>query len=173
MKRKMTALLAAMMMTGLIFTGCGDTEAPTGYQTASGEAADYAFFVPDDWTVDMQTGATSAYCSAEDPSSISVMSWELPNTDTTLDEWWTMNLEDISRVFQNVEVAEPETLTLGGAHAQKYVYTADLGEFSYKIMQTAAIKGGSVYLVTYTALTETYETHVEKVNQMLGFFLFR
>ncbi len=170
MKRILTILLAASM---LVFTGCADADAPTGFKTASGEAADYSFFVPDDWTVDQVTGATSAYCSTEDPSSVSVMAWELPNTDTTLDEWWAMNLEDISRVFQNVEAAAPETLTLDGVHAQKYVYTADLGEFSYKIMQTAAIKGGSVYLVTYTSLADTFDTHLEAVNQMLSFFLFQ
>ncbi len=174
MKHTLTATLATVLCASmLLLTGCGDTEAPTGFQTASGEAADYAFFVPDDWTVDMTTGATSAYCSTEDPSSVSVMAWELPNTDTTLDEWWAMNLEDISRVFQNVEAAPPETLTLDGVHAQKYVYTADLGEFSYKIMQTAAIKGGSVYLVTYTSLVDAYDAHVGEVDQMIGFFRFK
>ena len=171
MKRFLTLALALAMLT---ITGCNaDADAPTGYKTASGEAADYAFFVPDDWTVDLTTGATSAYCSTEDPSSISVMAWELPNTDTTLDEWWEMNLEDISMVFRNLDVAAPETLTLDGVHAQKYVYTADLGEFSYKIQQTAAIKGGSVYLVTYTSLADTYDAHLEEVNNMLSFFLFK
>ena len=123
--------------------------------------------------MDLTTGATSAYCSTEDPSSISVMTWELPNTDTTLDEWWQMNLEDISMVFQNVEPAEPENLTIGGVHGQKYVYTADLGEFSYKILQAAAIKSGSVYLITYTSLADTYDAHAEEVNNMISFFLFR
>ncbi|MBQ4606920.1 MAG: hypothetical protein IJB15_09440, partial [Clostridia bacterium] len=61
MKRFLTLALALAMLT---MTGCGaDADAPTGYKTASGEAADYAFFVPDDWTVDLTTGATSAYCS--------------------------------------------------------------------------------------------------------------
>lgn len=165
-------LALALAMTAM--TGCdADKNAPTGYKTASGEAADYVFFVPDDWTVDLTTGATSAYCSTEDPSSISVMTWELPNTDTTLDEWWQMNLEDISMVFQNVEPAEPENLTIGGIHGQKYVYTADLGEFSYKILQAAAIKSGSVYLITYTSLADTYDAHAEEVNNMISFFLFR
>ena len=155
MKHILTLILA---LSVLFLTGCDrDANAPTGYKTASGEAADYYFFVPDDWTVDMATGATSAYCSAEDPSSVSVMAWELPNTDTTLDQWWEMNLEDITMVFQNVTVEEPENVTVGGVHGQKYVYTADLGDFSYKIMQTAAIRSGSVYLITYTSLADTFD----------------
>lgn len=171
---KITKKIIGLLLVVLTMTGCNaDSEAPTGYKTASGEAADYTFFVPEEWTVDLSTGATSAYCSAEDPSSVSVMAWELPHSDTSLDEWWSMNLEDISIVFQNVEVAEPETLTLGGVHAQKYVYTADLGDYSYKIQQTAAIRSGSVYLVTYTSLVDTYDTHLEEVNNMLSFFLFR
>ena len=171
MKRFLTLALALAMLT---MTGCGaDADAPTGYKTASGEAADYYFFVPDDWTVDMATGATSAYCSAEDPSSVSVMAWELPNTDTTLDQWWEMNLEDITMVFQNVTVEEPENVTVGGVHGQKYVYTADLGDFSYKIMQTAAIRRGSVYLITYTSLADTFDSHLEEVGNMVAFFQFR
>ncbi|MBQ4606635.1 MAG: hypothetical protein IJB15_08005, partial [Clostridia bacterium] len=110
---------------------------------------------------------------ADDPSSISVMAWELPNTDTTLDEWWEMNLEDVTRVFRNVETAEPENVTMGGVHARKYVYTAELGEFSYKIMQTASVKNGSVYLITYTSLADTYDAHLEEVNNMISFFLYR
>ncbi|MBQ8402140.1 MAG: hypothetical protein IJX14_09450 [Clostridia bacterium] len=171
MKRFLILMLAVSM---LAMTGCNaDAEAPTGYKTASGEAADYTFFVPDDWTVDLTTGATSAYCSTEDPSSISVMAWELPNTDTTLDEWWAMNLEDISMVFQNLEAAAPENLTIDGVHGQKYVYTAELGEFSYKILQAAAIKNGTVYLITYTSLADTYDAHIEEVNNMVSFFLFK
>ncbi|MBQ8641309.1 MAG: hypothetical protein IJ480_03755 [Clostridia bacterium] len=171
MKRVLITILALSM---LVLSGCGgDTQAPAGYKTASGEAADYAFFVPEDWTVDLSTGATSAYCSAEDPSSVSVMAWELPNTDTTLDEWWEMNMEDIARVFQNVETAAPENVTLDSVHGQKYVYTADLGEFSYKIMQVAAIRSGSVYLITYTSLADTFDSHLEEVNNMVSFFLFR
>ena len=171
MKHILTLILA---LSVLFLTGCDrDANAPTGYKTASGEAADYYFFVPDDWTVDMATGATSAYCSAEDPSSVSVMAWELPNTDTTLDQWWEMNLEDITMVFQNVTVEEPENVTVGGVHGQKYVYTADLGDFSYKIMQTAAIKSGSVYLITYTSLADTFDSHLEEVGNMVAFFQFR
>lgn len=169
--KKILALLLAV--SALALTGCGsDSEAPTGYKTASGEAADYTFFVPDEWTVDLSTGATSAYCSTDDPSSVSVMTWELPHTDTTLDEWWEMNLEDISLVFQNVAIEEPENVTVDGVYGKKYTYTADLGEFSYKIQQTAAIKGGSVYLITYTSLADTYDTHLEEVGNMVSFFTF-
>ncbi len=169
MMKKSIAL--GLVIMALALTGCsGDTEAPTGYKTASGEAADYTFFVPEEWTVDLSTGATSAYCSPEDPSSVSVMAWELPHTDTTLDEWWEMNLEDISLVFQNVVVEEPENVTMDGVYGKKYTYTADLGEFSYKIQQTAAIRSGSVYLVTYTSLADTFDTHLEEVGNMLSFF---
>ena len=171
MQKKIIAL--ALTLSMLTLSGCGaDNEAPTGYKTASGEAADYTFFVPEEWNVDLTTGATSAYCSTEDPSSVSVRAWELPNTDTTLDEWWAMNLEDISMVFQNVEVSEPENAMLDGVHGQKYTYTADLGEFSYKIQQTAALRGGSVYLVTYTSLADTFDSHLEEVSNMISFFRF-
>jgi len=171
MKFRLTVLMALVLC---LLVGCAnDPNAPTGYVTASGEAADYMFFVPDSWTVDMTTGATSAYYSAEDPSSISVMTWQLDPLNMTLEEWWAINLEDINMVFQNVTVETTENITLGQVHGVKYVYTAKLGEYNYKIMQAATVRGGYVYLVTYTSLSDTYDTHLEEVDAMLGFFTFR
>ena len=96
--KKTLCILAAVLLLSL--SACNkDTTAPAGFVTASGEAARYSFYVPKEWTVDLSTGATSAYFSTEDPSSVSVMTWELPASDTTLDDWWSMNQEDIQMIY--------------------------------------------------------------------------
>jgi len=170
-KRKWLAvLLAAAMM--LCITGCG-SDTPSGMVIASGEAADYLFYVPEGWNVDMTTGATSAYYSADDPSSISVMTWDLPAVDTTLEDWWAINLTDIQMVFQNVQMEKTENVTLDGVYAQSYTYTAELGEYTYKIQQTAAIHNATVYLVTYTSVPDTFDAHLEEVDSMVSYFRFK
>ena len=171
--KKNLRIIAASLLVALSLSACGqDPNAPAGFITASGEAAGYSFYVPKDWTVDLSTGATSAYFSTDDPSSVSVMSWELPASDTSLEDWWAINMEDIQMVFQNVEIISETDTTLDGVYAKTYVYAASLGEYTYTIQQTAAIKGYELYLITDTSLSDSFAAHEEEVTQMLQYFTF-
>ncbi len=163
--KSLVILILASTVLSLVSCG-GDKSAPMGMITASGESADYYFFVPEDWTVDLSTKASGAYFSESDPSSVSVTSWELENTDTTLDEWWAINLADIELVFENVTVTSEKNTTLDGLYAKEYVYTASLGENNYKIAQTAVIKNSVVYVFTYTSTVESYDAHTADVAKM-------
>ncbi len=170
------ALLCALALLLPVLSSCskgGEFAPPAGYTAASDEKADFHFYVPDKWTVDYSTAAAGAYFSAADPSSVSVMAWELPHTDTTLDEWWTLNREEIEQVFDNFELESEENTTIDGLYAKKYVYTASLGGFDYRFLQAAAIKGTSVYLFTYASTAENYEAHLDDVNSMLGYLLLK
>ena len=170
---KTLCIILVSVLAILSLSACnGDPTAPNGYVTASGKAAGYHFYVPKEWTVDLSTGATNAYYSAADPSSVSVMVWELPASDTTLEDWWTMNLEDIQMVFKDVEVISETDTTLNGAYARTYVYNASLGEYQYTIQQTAAIHGYEIYLITYTSLADNFAAHEEEVAAMLSYFTF-
>ena len=97
------------------------------------------------------------------------MAWELEHTDTTLDDGWKMNQDEISLVFQNVELVSEENTTVNELYAKKYVYQASLGEFSYQIMQVACIKNTDVYLFTYTSTPENYDAHLDDVEQSLKY----
>ena len=166
-KYMVTAMLLAMTA---LFTSCGknsDVDVPHGMILSCDPAfTDYYLFVPENWTVDLTTSASGAYYSNSDPSGVSMMVWELENTDTTLDDWWTANENDLQLVFQNYTLESKENTTVHGNYAQKYVYTADLGSNQYKIMQTGILKNGKVYLFTYTSLAHLYDSHLEDVAKI-------
>lgn len=168
-------LLGVLAAFALSLSSCEKDEfaPPTGMVTASDEKADFYFYVPDEWTVDYSTAAAGAYYSASDPSSVSVMAWELEYTDTTVDDWWALNQEDINLVFRNVAIESEENMTIDELYAKKYVYTASLGEYDYKIMQAACIKNTTVYLFTYTSIADNYDAHLEDVDQMLEFLIIK
>ena len=175
---RILALALALSLVLLPLSSCskkGEYDPPAGWQAASDEQADFLLFVPDSWTVDFSTAAAGAYYSASDPSSVSVMAWELPNTDTTLDDWWAMNREELEKVFTNfnLESEENMTLTADNLYAKRYVYTAELGGYGYRYMQVAALKGTAVYLFTYCSVEENYESHLEAVEDMLGFLIIK
>ena len=171
MKKTKYILAAAFLAAAMLLSSC--TSDPDAINPPSGmilscdpEVADYYLFVPENWTVDLTTSASGAYYSNNDPSSISMMVWELEHTDTTLDDWWAANAADLALVFQNFSLEAQENTTIDGNYAQKYVYTADLGENHYKIMQIGILKNGRVFLFTYTSLADNYDSHLEDITKI-------
>ncbi len=171
------ALVIVLLMCAAALASCGNSDdqyaPPTGMISATDEKADFCLFVPDEWQIDYTTAAAGAYYSASDPSSVSVLAWDLEYTDTTVDEWWQTNVNEVGIVFDDINVESEENITMSEVYGKKYVYTASLGDFQYKIMQAACIKGSSVYLFTYTAIPENYDLHTEDVASMLEFFVIK
>ncbi len=175
MKNKLLLLLVLVLLTAAVASCKSEDQysAPAGFQTVSDENADYCFYVPDDWTADLSTAAAGAYCNSADPSSVSVMAWELEYSDSDLDDWWKTNTEDLALTFSNINVEDEQNTTLDDNYAKRYTYTADLGPNTYKFMQEACIKNGSVYVFTYTSLTDTFDSHLDEVEEMLSFFIIK
>ncbi len=184
MKKIAAVILAAL--TTLCLAGCSSDKsesAPNGMQTViAGSDSDINFYCPKNWTPTPAAGTASAYAS--DGASVTVNTWTLDNYKTTVAEWWEKNLEETKQVFSDVTFIEDECKTdvpLGDANSNVYVYTASVGEGSYKIMQVAAIRYGMVCLVTYTTAAakvtnddgttslsyKMYDDHIDEVNDQI------
>ncbi|MCI8387912.1 MAG: DUF1795 domain-containing protein [Clostridiales bacterium] len=172
MKKIITALLICI----IAFTAfsCGDKgTAPLGFKEISDEALTYHLYVPDEWTADISTGVTSAYFSGRDPSNISLVAFELDTNITSIDDYWTLNEAELKQIFPNMEYVDTSDCTLDGTPAKQYIYTASMGEQDYKFMQLVAIKNNQVYIFTYTAFADMYDTHIEDVIAILDYFSFK
>jgi len=171
------ALVIVLLMCAAALASCGNSDdpyaPPAGMISATDNKADFCLYVPDEWQIDYTTAAAGAYYSASDPSSVSVLAWDLDYTDTTVEEWWETNVNEVGIVFDDINVETEENITMSDVYGKKYVYTASLGDFQYKIMQAACIKGSSVYLFTYTAVPENYDLHLEDVAAMLEHFIIK
>ena len=174
------AFLAALLLVLTALAGCSKSEIPSGMIEASPATGDYRLYVPSTWTVDLETGAVSAYYSKADPSSVNVMTWEVANTDYTPEEWWESGLADLRTIYaDHTLVASNETL-LGGVRAMQYEWTGKLGENGYRFLQVAAVRHGLVYVFTYGTLDVTPEgsevsrfaSHLDDVGAMLSEFRF-
>ena len=171
------ALVIVLLMCAAALASCGNSNdpyaPPAGMVSATDNKADFCLYVPDEWQIDYTTAAAGAYYSASDPSSVSVLAWDLDYTDTTVEEWWETNVNEVGIVFDDINVESEENITMSDVYGKKYIYTASLGDFQYKIMQAACIKGSSVYLFTYTAVPENYDLHTEDVAAMLEHFIIK
>ena len=171
--KKLCLILAILACLTLV--SCSkDTTVPDGMKLASGEAADYCFYVPEDWIVDIQTAATSAHVSNNDRANVSVMSWELEHTDDTVEAWWEVNLESLKLGFTEYDEVKVEEDVMDGTHAVKYTYTAKLGEDEHKFIQAAAVRSGVVYVITCDAFpSDEFDSHAEDFDSVIANFKFK
>ena len=172
-KNIIPALLVAVSVT-LASCGSNTDSAPMGYREISDEGLNYHFYVPDDWTPDVSTGMTSAYFSGRDPSNVSVTAFELDDTSiNSVEAYWELNEADLKLILPDLEYVDESDCKLDGVDGRQYVYTASMSDTEYKFMQVVAIKSNEVYIFTYTATAENYDSHIEDVISMVDYFKFK
>ncbi len=174
-KRLISAALAAIMIFALTaLTSCsGNDQAPDGMKLASLESNPYKLYVPESWTVDLQTAATSAHVSADDLTNISVAAWSLKNTDSTADDWWKENLSEIEAAFTAYEFISEDEKEIGRYTWSFKTYKGTLGTDVYQYTQFATVKGGEVYVISYCSLPDYYDTHYEEALSIVDNFVIK
>ena len=134
--RIICALLALAALFALASCRKRDGSVPEGYKLAGAaenggedksEAKDYYLYVPASWTVDINNTATSAFVSASDPASVSVMTWTVSVTDATPEECFDTSIADFEKVYADFKVESRESMKLDGIDALSVVFTGSLG----------------------------------------------
>ena len=172
-KRILTAVMA-LILSALALTSCAapDTEVPEGMQIASLDGVEYALFVPETWTVNKNSGVSGAFVSAYDKSNVTLISY-VPTVAMTTEQYWAMCEESYKAEFDNYATVESGSATMAGMTSPYYVYTATIGGENYKFLQAIVGYNGMFYNLTYTALIDQYDTHIEDVMKMIEVFTFR
>lgn len=165
---KITALILLAAVLALALVSCKNDDTPKGMIKASDDKADFTLYVPESWTVYTVAADVGAYASDNDPSSVAMMAWYLESHDTSLEDWWKTNVSDLELVFSDVEILSEENTEIDGRNAKKYTYTASLSGNSYKLIQAACIKKGTVYVFTYTSVPDNFDGHLDEVESMLS-----
>ena len=134
MKRILSVVLSVLIIAScaLLFASCGekeDDDVPKGMKLASDENAAYKFFVPSTWQSDVKSGATTAYYSITDTSSVSVMVFSMEHSDDDVSTWWKSFLLDFNNVYEDFELVSEEEYELDGEAAERYVFLGTLSLF--------------------------------------------
>ena len=184
---KVLTLTVCLILLVTALSGCSkqDPNAPSGYKTASNETVDYYLYVPQDWVVDTVDGSqlTAARVSEYDQSNISMMAYVDDGGEfSSVDEYFESYKSTLSSVFDKTagenggekssfELVSDESCLMGGAAANKYVYTATLGGVELKYMQVIALRGHTFYIFTYTAYAGSYDE--DPVNGIIDNIVFK
>lgn len=145
-----------------------DVEAPEGMKLVSDNEVAYRFYAPEAWIRDINNGQNFVYFSETDRSNVSMMGYEPEDpTNYSVDTYWTECKDKYTATLQDFTIiSEGETTLDGGAKKAKvYEYSYTLGGVQYKARQTVCVVG-MIYTMTYTALPENYDLHMEDVLKM-------
>lgn len=173
--KRIIALFTALLLITVALTSCKKAgDAPDGMKLASHEdKANYFLYVPDDWTIDLQTGATTVHVSSQDLSSVSVTTWLLEHTDDTVDTWYESQRDVLNMGFTDFAEESVRETTVDGVYAKEYTYTAKLGGNERKYRQVAAVKSGTVYVISYSTTPELFDEHSSDFDDILTEFRFK
>ena len=184
MKTKILVSLLLVISIVFLAVSCGQKDdVPRGMQLVESEFVDYKLFVPATWTVDKTSGFLSAYIP-DDKSNVSVMTMTGTRAYDSFDQYMEEYIAELKNTYVGFEYIENESLvptsekpqtgiTIGGKSASRLVYRIKIGETSYKYMQIITVSGYYIYTLTYTALEEKYDSHLDDVSKIISEFKFK
>ncbi len=141
-------------------------------ETESAGTANDTTASPADTTVAPETTVNPETTAAPDTTSA-------PDTNISermqyINAYWEMCRETYAKELNGFAVVEEgKKTTLDTFEAKQYVYTAKYEGVEYKMQMTVTYSGGLMFIVTYTAKAENYDSHLAEVEKILSEFDFK
>ena len=147
-------------------------EIPAGMKLISTDERPYRFFVPENWQINDRADISAAYFSDSDSSNVSLQFHIIDNEriETTVEEYFASCEKSYKKMYSSYSLDSAEDIEMDGVGAKKYTYTVVSGGIEYRQMQAIVEKGGAFYVLTYTALSEKFDSHLDDVQKMIETF---
>lgn len=157
-------LLAFVMATS--FVACSPkSDAPDGMKNVAREKDPFDLFVPKSWMTN-SGDVIGAYYSSYDKSNITIMPYG--GDFSTSEEYWNDFKTRCENEFAEFSVvSENQAKVVAKRNALQFVYKLKVDGFVYQCQQTVLAYGNLLYVITYTATEEKYESHLADVEKIL------
>ena len=155
-----------------------DKNTPEGMKNASDGDLQYVCYVPKSWVTDLGNKMTYAYVDESGKPNVTVTALSLDG-DITAEQYFSNCEVEYKKNFPDKDgVKGYERLTskprkVAGCDAISYEYRMRYDGADYRIMQTVLIYNSLAYSITYTALDDSYDAHIDDVEKILTSFKFR
>ena len=172
MKFKKIIILALVVCTVISLAACSSkSEAPDGMKNVAREENPFNLYVPQSWMTN-SGDVVGAYYSIYDKSNITIMPYGGDFAST--DEYWEDFKTRCAAEFAEFEVIkEKENKVVAQRNAHQFVYKLKVDGTAYQCQQTVLSYGNLLYVITYTATADVYESHLADIENMLGVFEFK
>ena len=161
---------------------------------AENNAVDFYFYYPENFIIDKNAAMISLYINdsevvesdIKEPGTgenivylskpnLSATVFDLPaGKYETVDEYWRdLGIPSFEKIFQDIKPEADENLTINEISAKKYTFSCSVSDMKYKISNIICIRKHRVYIITYTATENKYETYVNVLNTVAETFKFK
>lgn len=151
-----------------------DKKTPEGMKIASPDNVEYKFYVPATWKCTPSQGIADAYYDESGRPNVSVIS-HAPDGEITAKGYFEQSEAEFKEELEGYEFISQSERKVSDIDAISFTYKLTYGSAEYKIMQTVFVYEalGLVYSITYTALAESFDAHLDDVTKMLDAFTIR
>lgn len=149
-----------------------DADTPEGMQIASGKDAAHRLYVPDTWVCNPESGRSTAYVDESGRPNVSLTLYE-PLETMTPEGYFANCKERFEESLSGYELLEEDTCQIAGRTGYVYTYSATYDGIDFRIQQTVFSDGRVIYSLTYTAIADRFDAHLEDVEDIREAFTFR
>ena len=149
-----------------------DKNTPEGMIIASSDKLQYRLYVPKHWVCHSESGVSEAHYPESAPSHVSLTAYT-PDEVMTAEEYWDFCEKEYEDTLAGFSLIETEKLTVAEKDALSATYRVTYDGVTFCIQQTSFVYRELVYTLTYTALDDVFESHLDDVTAMLDAFCFR
>ena len=130
-------LILILILTCLfvpVLSSCGtDSDIPSGMQEATCLGANYRLYVPANWTVNTNSGISSAFFTQGEYAMVTVT--EFDSGEETIAERAAKAQEAYCSLYQDFKKVSEQDTKLGGADAKAFVFTFTYGETKCRCLE--------------------------------------
>jgi hypothetical protein len=126
---------------------------------------------PSDWQKEESLSFTSPQGGTGDraPEVINVVTEVLPSSDFSLDSYTDAAMGQVES-FENFQLLNSSSTTLGGLPAHMIVYTFSDGQTPLQNLQAWTVKDGMAYVITYGGVPEEFDSSLPSMQSVLDSF---
>jgi hypothetical protein len=148
-----------------------------GSSTASGLAPynnpnlGFSFEYPSDWQKEESLSFTTPQRGTSDrsPEVINVVTEVLPSSNFSLDSYTDAAMSQVES-FENFQLLNSSSTTLGGLPAHMIVYTFTDEQTPLQNLQAWTVKDGVAYIITYGGVPEEFDSSLPDLQSVMNSF---
>ena len=180
--RILSLCLSVILLVGALASCASTSEVPEGYQYATCAGEYFRLFVPTQWTVNTESGISSAYISSTDNAAVSMVevtfSPDAESELTPLEQFKEAHTADLA-THKGYEAEKLFDSTLSGHRAVDMTYVMTVsgrpseehpnGESDRRFRQVLSYvsEQGRYYLFTFSAPKDEFERWLDIVDEIL------
>ena len=170
--KKFTALAAAIIICVMLLSSCsGGEKAPDGMQLASVEGEPFKLYVPEEMSLNTESGVSSAFSYVPDKLIISARYYTPDNDSPSLEDYMNYCAEGYAASLELFKLESINADVLSGADALKMIYTASIDGVDYTCTQITALHKGDMVSLNFYIPTATVESYASVRDSVIAEFV--